>query len=186
MTALLNEFGGQIGFGDLVLGSNDDSSTGLIDVSSIFPSGLNFFGQTYTGLFINNNGGITFNEPRGTFTPDAITAATGNPEITPFFADVDTRGGAADPTPGGTSQGTDLVYLALDAEAHQAVVTWDDVGYFADHTDKLNAFQLVLQDTSAAGSPGDFDISFRYEDINWTTGDASGGRTASAALWRGR
>src|SRR3954467_9599617 len=68
MTALLNELGGQIGFGDLALGSNDDSSTGLIDVSSIFPSGLNFFGQTYTGLFINNNGGITFNEPRGTFT----------------------------------------------------------------------------------------------------------------------
>jgi Nidogen-like len=176
MTFLLNDLGGTTGFGDVALQRNDDGSTGLIDVSSVFPSGLNFFGHTYTGFFINNNGGITFNAPRGAFTPNAITAATGNPEITPFFADVDTRGGPASPTPGGTSEGTNLVYLALDPAGHEAVITWDDVGYFSSHTDKLNAFQLVLQDTSASGSPGDFDISFRYEDINWTTGDASGGR----------
>src|SRR4051812_1189852 len=106
MTSLLNGLGGTTGFGDIALQRNDDGSTGLIDVSSVFPSGLNFFGHTYTGFFINNNGGITFAAPRGAFTPNAITAATGNPEITPFFADVDTRGGATSPTPGGTSEGT--------------------------------------------------------------------------------
>ncbi|RUA22374.1 hypothetical protein DSL92_06255 [Billgrantia gudaonensis] len=43
-------------------------------------------------------------------------------------------------------------------------------GYYSYANDKLNAFQLQLVD---AGN-GNFDIVFRYEDINWTTGDASG------------
>src|SRR4051812_12139697 len=110
MAALLNDLGGAIGFGDLVQEPNDDASTSRTDISTIFPSGLNFFGQTYTSFYINNNGGITFIAPRGAFTPNAMTAAMGNPEITPFFADVDTRGGPASPTPGGTSEGTNLVY----------------------------------------------------------------------------
>ena len=50
--------------------------------------------------------------------------------------------------------------------------TWDDVGYYDENLDKLNAFQLQL---IAVGGDGDFDIVFRYEAINWTTGDASGG-----------
>ena len=50
-------------------------------------------------------------------------------------------------------------------------MTWDDVGYYSSQTDKLNAFQLILDDRGN----GNFDITFRYEDINWTTGSASGG-----------
>src|SRR3954447_7157612 len=93
MAALLDGLGGTTGFGNLALGPNDDGSTSLIHVSSVFPSGLNFFGHSYTGFYVNNNGGVTFAAPRGAFTPNAITAATGNPEITPFFADVDSGAG---------------------------------------------------------------------------------------------
>jgi VCBS repeat-containing protein len=50
-------------------------------------------------------------------------------------------------------------------------ITWDDVGYFNSQTNLLNAFQLQLIDRG----DGNFDIVFRYEDINWTTGSASGG-----------
>ena len=50
-------------------------------------------------------------------------------------------------------------------------MTWDDVGYYSYYTDKLNAFQLQLVGTGA----GNFDVILRYEAINWTTGDASGG-----------
>ena len=49
--------------------------------------------------------------------------------------------------------------------------TWNDVGYYSAHVDKLDAFQLRLIDESG----GNFDIEFRYQAINWTTGDASGG-----------
>ncbi|RLJ20243.1 nidogen [bacterium endosymbiont of Escarpia laminata] len=56
------------------------------------------------------------------------------------------------------------------------VVTWDQVGFFPADTSKTNNFQLVLRDASAeTGVDGDFDIEFRYDQLEWTTGDASGG-----------
>jgi hypothetical protein len=55
------------------------------------------------------------------------------------------------------------------------VVTWDFVGYYACHVDKVMAFQLILTDASQCGAPGDFDVEFRYNRCQWTTGDASGG-----------
>ncbi|WP_175478893.1 VCBS domain-containing protein, partial [Rubrimonas cliftonensis] len=110
------------------------------------------------------------------FTPSPISSGT-TAGIFPYWADVDTRGGATRPSPGGTSQGTNLVHYDLDPAAGAVTVTWDDVGYFASRTDRLNAFQLVLTDVSdrEGRSEGDFLISFRYENIDWTTGDASGG-----------
>jgi hypothetical protein len=169
--ALINGLGGPAGFGEHVLAANDDGSTGLIDITSVFPDGMNFFGTTYTAFYINNNGNITFAAPLGTYTPFALTEATDNPMIAPFFADVDTRGGPAPPTPGGTSTGSNLVYYDLDPTTGSITITWDDVGYFGGHTDELNAFQLVIYNTGN----GNFDFEFRYENIDWTTGDASGG-----------
>lgn len=64
-----------------------------------------------------------------------------------------------------------MVYRDIDTVNDRIVVTWDDVGYYSSQTDKLNAFQLILDDRGN----GNFDITFRYEDINWTTGSASGG-----------
>ncbi|MFZ5790146.1 MAG: nidogen-like domain-containing protein [Pseudomonadota bacterium] len=170
--ALIDGLGGPAGFGEGVLGANDDGSTGFIDVTSVFPDGMNFFGTTYTGFYINNNGNITFAAPLGTYTPFALTGATSNPMIAPYFADVDTRGAhGLTPTPGGNSTGSNLVYYDLDPATGTITITWDDVGYYGAHTDKLNAFQLVIYDTGN----GNFDFEFRYENIDWTTGDASGG-----------
>jgi VCBS repeat-containing protein len=177
MADLISGLGGAAGFGDNILDRNDDLSTGFVDLTTIFENGLNFFGTTYTGLYINNNGNVTFFAPRSEFTPSDIVSETNNPEIDPFFADVDTSGEPTAPSPGGTSQGTNLVYYSFDTANDRFVVTWDDVGYYQEHTDKVNAFQLVLTDLS--GQPGrglgDFTIDFRYENIDWTTGDASGG-----------
>lgn len=63
------------------------------------------------------------------------------------------------------------MYWDIDTVNDRIVVTWDDVGYYNSRTDKLNAFQLILDDCGN----GNFDITFRYEDIDWTTGGASGG-----------
>jgi len=180
MVSLINNLGGEAGFGEQFLARNDDGSTSAVDITSIFAEGINFFGTTYTSLFINNNGSVTFEQPRSTFTPDVITGVSNNPEISPFFGDVDTRlpagvsengPGTVTTTPGGTSQGTDLVWYDLDTDNNRLVVTWDDVGYFNQSVNKLNAFQLIL----TAFGQDDFDIEFRYEAINWTTGGASGG-----------
>ncbi|HYX03741.1 MAG TPA: nidogen-like domain-containing protein, partial [Reyranella sp.] len=138
MTDLVNNLGGPDGFGTSNLGRNDDGFTGRIDLTSVFGSqGINFFGHYYTGLYINNNGSLTFNSGTSAFTPTAITGSTSNPIIAPYWADVDTRGGAVSPTPGGTSTGSNLVWWALDSTTHTFTATWDDVGYYGSHTDKL-------------------------------------------------
>jgi hypothetical protein len=172
MAILIAGLGGSAGFGEGLLDRNDDSSTGAIDISSIFENGLNFYGNVFTSLYVNNNGSVTFNAPRSSFTPSVITETSNNPEITPFFGDVDTR--STDPlttSPGGNSQGTNLVYYDLDTVNDRVVVTWDDVGFYSYDNSKINAFQLILSDQGG----GDFDIQFRYEAVNWTTGNASGG-----------
>lgn len=170
-TSLISGLGGEAGFGENILDRNDDDSTSEIDITSIFEGGLNFFGREFTSLWINNNGSVTFNGARSEYTPDVITQNNSNPEITPFFADVDTWGGATFASSGGTSTGSNLVYYDFDLENDRFIVTWDDVGYYSSNTDKTNAFQLILTDTGN----GDFDIQFRYENVDWTTGNASGG-----------
>lgn len=171
---LVNGLGGSAGFGESTLPANDDGSTASLDLSSVFSSGLDFYGTTYTSLYLNNNGNVTFSSPMGTFTPYNLTGATGNPIIAPYFADVDTGGGAATATSGGNSTGSNLLYWDLDTSGNIFTATWDDVGYYYEATDSLNAFQLALINRDDTGT-GNFDIVFRYEDINWTTGDASGG-----------
>lgn len=166
MATLINGLGGEAGFGENALARNDDFYASDVSLAPAFGAGgLNFFGTNYTAIAINNNGNITFGSGGlSTFTPFGLQNG-GIPIIAPFFADVDTRGGE-------TSQGSNLVYYDFDATGYGTLtVTWDDVGYFASAVDKLNAFQLQLVGTGS----GNFDIIFRYEAINWTTGGASGG-----------
>jgi hypothetical protein len=143
-----------------VLPANDDGSTDAVSL----PFTLSFFGTDYSQLYVNNNGNVTFDAPMGTYTPFDIDADT-PPIIAPFFADVDTRG-----------DGSGLVtYGDTTFEGHPAFcVDWPDVGYYDSETDKLNDFQLLLVDRDDV-APGDFDIVFNYDQIQWETGDASGG-----------
>jgi hypothetical protein len=48
------------------------------------------------------------------------------------------------------------------------------VGYYSEHDDLTNDFQVTIFDRSDTGE-GNFDIEFRYNRLEWTTGDASGG-----------
>lgn len=182
MASLINTLGGDVGFGENSLERNDDGSSGYstpIDLTSIFPSGLNFFGQTWTGVYVNNNGNITFGNSLSSFTPTTIGENFSYPIIAPYWGDVDTRvsygntdpNGYVTPTEGGNSRGSNLTWYDIDTTTGTFTVTWDDVGYYSASTDKLNAFQLQLISTGS----GNFDIVYRYEDINWTTGGASGG-----------
>ena len=133
-------------------------STGAIDL----PFLVNFYGQAYDQLWVNNNGNVTFDGPLGTYTPFGLVA-TRTPIIAPFFADVDTRGGAGQVTFGPTT-----------FEGHSAFcVTWPGVGYFPNQVDKLNTFQLLLVERDA--NTHDFDIVFNYDSIQWESGSASGG-----------
>ena len=78
--------GGPRGYGTTFLGPNDDGSTGGITL----PFEIQFFGNTYSRIFLNNNGNITFNGPLGAFTLTAFPGAP-QPIIAPYWADVGTR-----------------------------------------------------------------------------------------------
>ena len=145
---------------DNTLPANDDGSTDAVAL----PFTVNFLGQSYGSLFINNNGNVTFDGPLSTYTPFPLTN-TSHVIIAPFFGDVDTRG-----------NGSGLVTYGATTYAGQPAfcVDWVNVGYYSGHTDKLNSFQLVLI-SRPDRNPGDFDIMFNYNQIQWETGDFSGG-----------
>jgi hypothetical protein len=139
---------------------NDDGSTNLVPVGFT----INFYGYTANQLYVNNNGNVTFTGPLSEYTPFGLAGA-GTRIIAPFFADVDTR-----------ASGSGIVeYGQATVDGRSAfIVNWPNVGYYNSHADKLNYFQLVLIDRSDTGN-GNFDIEFNYRQIQWETGDASGG-----------
>ncbi|MCW5760671.1 MAG: PEPxxWA-CTERM sorting domain-containing protein [Phenylobacterium sp.] len=153
--------GGDAGYGE-GLARNDDGSAGPLPM----PFSINFFGQTYDHFYLNNNGNITFTSSLGSYTPVSFPV-TNQPMIAPFWADVDTR--------------CDTCGLAYSGSAgpNQFSVTWHDVGYYSQHSDLTNDFQLTIFDRSDTGE-GNFDIEFRYNRLQWTTGDVSGGVPAQA------
>jgi hypothetical protein len=143
------------------LPANDDGSSG-----AAVPLGfnINIANTTYTGVWVNNNGNVTFDGPLPDYTPTPI-ASTSHVIVAPFWADVDTRGtGSAVTTYGTTTYHGQAAFCA----------EWDGVGYYNSNTDKLNRFELLLVNRPDRAS-GDFDIIYNYDQVQWETGDASGG-----------
>jgi hypothetical protein len=146
------------GFNSFVLPPNDDGSSGPTPLGFT----VNFFGQSFNSLFVNDNGNLTFDFPLSEFTPFDLKT-TQRSVIAPFFADVDTR------------VGNQVTYGPDTVNGHPAFgITWPGVGCFAVNTSVLNFFQVLLIDRSDS-APGDFDIEFNYNSIEWDTGQASGG-----------
>ncbi|MCW5555189.1 MAG: Ig-like domain-containing protein [Verrucomicrobiae bacterium] len=141
-------------YGDVILSGNDDGSIGPIEL----PFTVYIYGSQYTSFWINNNGNVTFTGPLETYTAFAFPNPDGTVIVAPFFGDVDTR-----PSESGLVHYWDLT--------NRVVVTWDRVGYYNSRIDKINHFQLIL---TAPGPLGNL-IGFSYDELAWTTGDASGG-----------
>lgn len=136
---------------------NDDGSSPNITL----PFNFCFYGQNINSCYINNNGNVSFGASYGTFTANSFPDPTFI-MVAPFWADVDTRGG-----------GSGIVYYKLTSTA--LIVRWQTVGYYSMYDDKLNDFQLILTDGSDPLLPAGNNVSFCYGDMQWTTGDASGG-----------
>ncbi|MGB0882456.1 MAG: nidogen-like domain-containing protein [Vicingaceae bacterium] len=125
-----------------------------------------FYGTTYNSLWINDNGTVSFDQAHGTFTaagfPLPTTGFGAQEIIAPFWADFEQNG----PLSG------NIHYQNL---ADAIIIHWNGVGYFNDQDDKLNTMMLILTDgTSNLLQPG-ANVGFFYDDMQWTTGDASGG-----------
>jgi gliding motility-associated-like protein len=139
----------------LAFGPNDDLSTSSLAI----PFNFTLYGTTYTSLFINTNGNVSFGTSYSAFSsnpfPDPSFVM-----VAPFWGDVDTRG-----------VGTVSYKITPTA----MYVNWEGVGYYSSHTDKTNTFQLIITNGLDPVLPAGNNIAFCYEDMQWTTGDASSG-----------
>lgn len=162
------------GFNGNTLARNDDGYA--YPVATGFS--LNFFGNSYNQLSVNNNGNVTFGGGLSTFTPFGLTTNTTIPIIAPFFADVYTSD---------TNYGDPVTYGTGTYGGHDAFgVNWVNVGGYGlgGAGAPLDSFQLLLVNRSDTGS-GNFDIYFNYGSIQWDTGTASSGNSAHAGYSNG-
>lgn len=139
----------------LALPANDDGSSSLIQL----PFTFTFYGASYTSLYINNNGNVTFGSPLSAFSSN-VFPSSGAKIIAPFWADVDTRGAGR------------VVYKITPTAIF---INWENVGYYNSQTDKKNTFQLILSNGADPAVVDDNNVAFCYKNMEWTTGSASGG-----------
>lgn len=139
---------------------NDDDSS---SVNLPFPFTL--YGTAFTKVFINNNGNLSFDRLFSNFTASGFPVSN-FPMVAPFWGDVDT---------GNPYNPIGQVYYKMLPGNNTLAVTWDNVGYYNENADKLNSFQVLISDgTNGAMGLGN-NVCFAYDDMQWTTGDASGG-----------
>ncbi len=135
----------------------DDCSTAQLPISFNFC----FYGTTETQVYVNNNGTLSFSGPFFTFVPVPFPNSSYD-LIAPFWADVETIV---------TGSGT----VCYESTPTHFIVTWTAVGYFANHIDKLNTFQVIITDGVDPILPAGNNVGINFGQMQWTTGDASGG-----------
>lgn len=156
------------GFTAVDLGIGDDRSfptIGSAGYSLGFSAPINFFGNLYNGVFVNNNGNVSLGA-RNSFYSDVGLESLPAKVIAPFYANVDTR-----------FDGLSARYGRGAVDGRSAFgVTWLDADYYPSNAAHVNSnrFQLVLVDRSDLGA-GNFDIEFNYDSIKWESGSTSGG-----------
>ncbi|XP_029938701.1 sushi, nidogen and EGF-like domain-containing protein 1 isoform X2 [Salarias fasciatus] len=168
--------------GDSQTVARDDGGSGLLEISVAFP----FFGDRHTGLYVNNNGLVSFLREVSQFTPVAFPIAGDRRAVAPFWADVDNRRAGTvfyresrDPSILRRASGEVRTYFTEFPNFNATWVlisTWHQVTFFGgnSHT-PVNTFQVVLITDRELS----FTI-FQYNNITWTTGmhASSGGNLA--------
>ncbi|HEY0511053.1 MAG TPA: hypothetical protein VGH73_04060 [Thermoanaerobaculia bacterium] len=138
ITAVGNDFDPELG-GKVTLA--DDAS---VPVSFANGFSFPFFGHTYSGMYLNSDGNLTFEEPEEQADRQLDVFLGGPPRIAPFLADLDPSAAFGD---GG-------VYLLTAPD--RVVVTWRAVPAFGTHD--ANTFQVTLF--------GDGRVRFAYQTVN--------------------
>lgn len=164
MATINTGLGGPQGVGEgsvrgstLTTGNYDDGSL-QVNITSVFgASGINYFGNDYTSMYINTNGLISFGAPNTSYTPTAL-GGVATPVIAPFWTDINITSGSA--------TGNNNIYYDLDPANGRVTVTWLNVAAFSGGGANRNTFQVVLQHTSN----GNFEIDIIYEKIQFTNG----------------
>ncbi|XP_022089140.1 sushi domain-containing protein 2-like isoform X2 [Acanthaster planci] len=170
--------------GDTFLPPNDDGSSGRVPISILFP----FFDHNHDSLFVNTNGALSFLIEVSSFTPTPFPLDGDRRVVAPFWGDVDiTHGGNVTYRELIRVPENDQLFAEVDSIVRKTfidqsrfsatwifIATWNKVPFFGavnhDALNITNTFQTVL----VTNGRHSYAI-FNYEEINWTTGTASGG-----------
>ncbi|KAM6065026.1 sushi, nidogen and EGF-like domain-containing protein 1 isoform 11-T11 [Theristicus caerulescens] len=158
--------------GDAATRKQDDGGSELRPLSVPFP----FFGAGHTGLYVNNNGIISFLKEVSQFTPVAFPISKDRRVVAAFWADVDNRRAGDVYYRESTEQpileraSRDIARYFPEFPGFSAqwvfIATWYRVTFFGGSSfSPVNTFQIVLITDGKLS----FTI-FNYESITWTTG----------------
>ncbi|XP_074402970.1 sushi, nidogen and EGF-like domain-containing protein 1 isoform X5 [Zonotrichia albicollis] len=158
--------------GDAATRKQDDGGSELRPLSIPFP----FFGAGHTGLYVNNNGIISFLKEVSQFTPVAFPISKDRRVVAAFWADVDNRRAGEIYYRESTEQpildraSRDIAQYFPEFPEFSAqwvfIATWYRVTFFGGNSfSPVNTFQIVLITDGKLS----FTI-FNYESITWTTG----------------
>ena len=134
-----------------------DAFFGPIDI----PFDFCFFGQSFSEVYINTKGTVTFDEPMCDWTPEAIPNADYD-QIAGFWQDGDF-----------TAAG----YVQYEVLPDAIVITFIDQGYYNGNADLVNTFQIIITDGASTVLGAGNNVGFLYQDMQWAHGDvgANGG-----------
>jgi len=122
------------------------------------PFTFNLFGQEHNEFYINSKGLVSFTEPVIDWTPEELPDANYN-IISGFWADADYRLSGD-------------IYYRITPDA--VYVNWVDVGYYNNHDDRTNSYQIVFSaDGSIAIGDGN-NVQLCFENMEWAHGDVGG------------
>ncbi|KAK7591209.1 hypothetical protein V9T40_002822 [Parthenolecanium corni] len=140
---------------------------------------IKYYGESYTSLFVNSNGLISFL----TSLPNFINVQfpLDHPVIAPFYANTDLR---ASGSVFYRETQNELPRARITAEIRQSfpysqfsaesvfVATWYRVGYFNLGADKVNTFQCVI---ASSGNESFVELLYTDDGIQWLQGVGQSG-----------
>lgn len=119
----------------------------------------NHYGTLYNAFYISSKGHITFGGGEIDWTPEEFPGATYE-QIAGYWGDADYR-----------SSGE--IWYKVTPEA--VYINYIDVGYYNDHTDKLNSYQIIFTPEEDGILPDGNNVQLCYLDMQWAHGDTGGG-----------
>lgn len=131
---------------------------------------INFFGTTYSGLYVGSNGYVTFGGGATNYTTHPLNTQTIRPMIAGSFTDLDSRSDAAS-----------KVWID-DSTLGQFIITWDQMGHYSHNYAVRSTFQLVVRSDQFATPSGEGQIGFFYGSITDGSSTSAGFGDGLAAI----
>lgn len=139
----------------------DDCYAGPISFSGSGQS-INFFGTSYSDLYVSSNGYVTFGAGSASYSGEPLDTQEIAPMIAGYYTDLDSRGDALSNVHVNTL--TDGVIIA----------TWENMGHYNMNYSGRTTFQLVIRSDQATIPAGEGQIGFFYGNMADTRDGSAG------------